>query len=420
MHKEHLVTSSLRWASGNNRPVLMIPGPTELPWPVIQAMNQPPTIQYDRGFDLGVLEPTTLGLREVSQTTEAEIILLPGSGRTALESAAISLVEPGDRALVVVAGQFGALMREIMTRVGAEVAAFAVEWGQPLDLARLEEEAERVKPKLLTLVHNETSTGATYPADQVGAIARRHGALYLLDTVSSLAGIEIKTDAWEVDCGMTGSQKCLAAPLGMAVVSVSPRAWQAMERRTRKASTLVYDLLRWRETWVPVSRGGKVPDGAPRSQPVSIPTHLTLAMQAAVRLILEEGLPNRFRRHAVAGRAFRAGLGAMRLQLFPDLSIASDTVSCFRVPNGLEAHAIVTQMRDHYGILIGTGLDRFRGSALRVGHMGITASPLYVLPTLSALELALRDLGHKCEPGAGVAAAQSVFANVPDGASDRR
>ncbi len=407
--------SFIRWASGNNRPILMIPGPTELPWPVIQAMNQPPMIQYDQNFDLNILEPTTLALRQVFQTTDGEVIIMPGSGRTALETSAISLVEPGDHAIVIVAGQFGVLMREILSRVGAQVTEFSVEWGQPLDLARLERDVERVRPKILTLVHNETSTGSTYPAEAVGAIARRHGALFLLDSVSSLAGLDVRTDAWGVDCNMTGSQKCLAAPLGMALVSVSPRAWQVMERRSRKAGTWVYDLLRWREFWVPVSRGGKIPDGAPRRQPISIPTHLTLAMQAAVQLILEEGLPNRFQRHAVAGRAFRAGLDALRLQLFPDPSIASNTVSCFKVPNGLEANAVVKQMRERYGILIGTGLDRFRHTTLRVGHMGITANPLFVLPTLSALELALRDLGGKLEPGAGVAAAQSIFATA-DGA----
>lgn len=407
--------SFIRWASGNNRPILMIPGPTELPWPVIQAMNQPPMIQYDQNFDLNILEPTTLALRQVFQTTDGEVIIMPGSGRTALETSAISLVEPGDHAIVIVAGQFGVLMREILSRVGAQVTEFSVEWGQPLDLARLERDVERVRPKILTLVHNETSTGSTYPAEAVGAIARRHGALFLLDSVSSLAGLDVRTDAWGVDCNMTGSQKCLAAPLGMALVSVSPRAWQVMERRSRKAGTWVYDLLRWREFWVPVSRGGKIPDGAPRRQPISIPTHLTFAMQAAVQLILEEGLPNRFQRHAVAGRAFRAGLDALRLQLFPDPSIASNTVSCFKVPNGLEAKAVVKQMRERYGILIGTGLDRFRHTTLRVGHMGITANPLFVLPTLSALELALRDLGGKLEPGAGVAAAQSIFATA-DGA----
>jgi aspartate aminotransferase-like enzyme len=195
----------------------------------------------------------------------------------------------------------------------------------------------------------------------------------------------------------------------MAIVSVSPAAWEAMEGRKHKASSWAYDLLRWKENWIPTSRGGQIPDGTPRRQPVSIPTHLTQALGVATRLILEEGLAHRLRRHAVAGRAFRAGLEAMRLQMFPDASLVSNTVSCFRSPAGIDPAAVVTHLRARYGILIGTGLDRIRTSTLRVGHMGITSSPMYVLPTLSAIEMTLRDLGYRSEAGAGVAAAQAVF-----------
>lgn len=402
---------SLNWGRCHSRAVLMIPGPTELPYPVIQALNQPPTIQYDHTFDEGVLEPTTRGLREVFQTRH-EVILLPGSGRTALEAGALSVIEPGERVLVVGAGQFGLLMREIMGRVGADVSELPVELGRPLDLGRLEAEARRLSPKAITLVHNETSTGTTYPAAEVGRIARSVGALFLLDTVSSLAGIDVRTDEWGVDLCMTGSQKCLAAPLGLALVSVGPRAWEAMERRKAKAGSYVYDLLRWKELWIPESRGGKVKDGAPRRQPVSIPTHLTAAMSVAVRLVLEEGLPHRFRRHEVAAAALRAGLQAMQLEMFPDASLWSNTVSCVRVPKDVAPDAVVTRMRDQYGILIGTGLAEIRTTTLRVGTMGLTASPPYILPTLSALELVLRDLGFKCETGAGVAAAQKTFADA--------
>jgi aspartate aminotransferase-like enzyme len=405
------VPSTINWTQVQTRPFLMIPGPTELPFPVVQAMNQPATIQYDRSFDEGVLEPTTLALREVFQT-KGEVIIMPGSGRTALEAGALSVLEPGDRALVIGAGQFGILMREILNRVGADWTEFPVEWGARLDLDRLAREAERVRPKAITLVHNETSTGTTYPAAEVGKIARSVGALFLLDTVSSIAGLDVRSDEWGVDLNMTGSQKCLAAPLGMALVGVSPRAWQAMEQRKKKAQSYAYDLLRWREWWIPVSRGGKVPDGSPRRQPVSIPTHLTAALQVATRLILEEGLANRVRRHEIAATALRAGVTAMGLEMFPDATIYSNTVSCIRCPKNVDPAAVVTKMREPYGVLIGTGLDKIRTFTLRIGTMGITASPHYVLPTLSALELALRDLGHKCEPGAGVAAAQAAFANA--------
>jgi len=405
--------STIRWGVTHAHPILMIPGPTELPFPVVAAMNRPATIQYDMNFDVNVLEPVTLALRDIFQTRRGEVIAMPGSGRTALEASAISVLEPGDRALVVVAGVFGALMREIMVRAGAEVTEHGVEWGHPLDLARLEKDVERVKPKVVSMVHNETSTGTTYPAAEVGRIVKRHGALFMLDTVSSLAGLDVRTDDWGVDFNMTGSQKCLAAPLGMAIVSVSPAAWEAMEHRKHKASSWAYDLLRWKENWIPTSRGGHIPDGSPRRQPVSIPTHLTQALGAASRLILEEGLAHRFRRHAVAGRAFRTGLEAMRLQMFPDASLASNTVSCFKTPAGIDSATVVSHMRERHGILIGTGLDKIRTSALRVGHMGITSSPMYVLPTLSAIELTLRDLGYRSEAGAGVAAAQAVFSRPP-------
>lgn len=403
--------SELNWAQCHTRPLLMIPGPTELPPPVIQALNQPPAIQYDRSFDEGVLEPTVLALRDVFQTRN-EVILMPGSGRTALEAGALSVIEPGDRVLVVVAGVFGALMREIAARVGAEVTEFTVEWGRPLDGKRLAAEAERLRPKAITLVHNETSTGTTYPAAEVGRIARSVGALFLLDTVSSIAGIDVRTDEWGVDLNMTGSQKCLAAPLGLSLVSVSDRAWDAMKRRKQKASSFAYDLLRWKDNWIPVSRGGGIPDGTARRQPVSIPTHLTEAMRVAVRLILEEGLEHRFRRHAVAASALRAGVEAMGLEMFPDPSLWSNTVACITAPKDVDPAAVVTRMRDRYGILVGTGLDRIRTTTLRIGTMGMTSSPQYVLPTLSALELALRDLGYKCAAGAGVAAAQTAFADA--------
>jgi aspartate aminotransferase-like enzyme len=386
----------------------MIPGPTEVPWRVIRAMAQPPMIQYEPPFDEEILEPALLDLRSIFQTS-GEVLAMPGSGRTALESAAVSLVEPGDRVVVVVAGVFGSLMRELMERVGAAVTAFEVEPGRALDLDGLERAVARVHPKIVTLVHNETSTGVTYPAAAVGEITRRHGALYLLDTVSSLAGLDVPTDAWGVDINMTGSQKCLAMPLGLALVAVSPRAFEAMERRTRRSTSYAYDLARWKRHWVPAARGGGVPEGGRRSQPISMPTHLVQALREAVTLVLEEGLPHRVRRHRIAGRAFRAGLAALKLDLFGDPSMASDTVSCFRVPPALEASAVVRRMRDAYGILVSTGIEKMREGVLRVGTMGLTASPVYVLPTLSALGMALRDLGYRADTGEALGAAQAVF-----------
>jgi aspartate aminotransferase-like enzyme len=386
----------------------MIPGPTEVPWRVIRAMAQPAMIQYEPPFDDEVLEPACLELRSVFQTS-GEVVALPGSGRTALEAAAVSLVEPGDRVVVIVAGTFGSLMREIMERLGASVTAVEVELGRPLDPGALDRTVAETHPKILTLVHNETSTGATYPAALVGEIARRHGALYLLDTVSSLAGLEVQTDAWGVDVNMTGSQKCLAMPLGLAIVAVSPRAFAVMERRGRRPSSYAYDLLRWKREWVPASRGGGVPEGGRRNQPISMPTHLCQALRETTLMIAEEGMPSRIRRHRIAGRALRAGLTALKLDLFADPSLWSDTVTGLRLPPGIAAGAVVRRMRDAYGILVSTGIGGLRDAVIRIGTMGLTASPLYVLPTISALGMTFRDLGYRAETGEALAAAQAVF-----------
>lgn len=388
------------------RPILMIPGPTEIPWRVIQAMARPSAIQYELDFDREVLDAAVEQLKPIFQTAN-EIIQLPGSGRVALEASALSVVEPGDRVFVIVAGSFGALMREIMDRAGAQVTEYAVPWGQPIDLTDLEAKVAAIRPKILTVVHNETSTGAAYPVEAVGQITRRHGALFLVDTVSSLAGLDIRSDEWGIDLNMTGSQKCLMSPLGLAVVSVSPRAWEAMEARKRKAVTFSYDLLRWKRQWVPAERGGGW-SGGPRRQPVSMPPHLCLALLEAARMINEEGMPARVARHEKAGKALRAGLTALKLDLFPDPSIASDTVSCIRLPDGIEAKGLVIEMRRH-GVAITTGIDPMHKTTIRVGHMGVTASPEYILPTLGALEMSLRELGAKVELGASLAAAEEVF-----------
>ena len=258
----------------------------------------------------------------------------------------------------------------------------------------------KVRPKLVTLVHNETSTGVTYPAASVGEITRRHGALFLLDTVSSLAGLDVQTDAWGVDINMTGSQKCLAMPLGLAIVSVSPRAFEAMERRARPSASYANDLIRWKRQWVPASRGGGVAEGGRRNQPVSMPTHLAQALR-------EGGEPRPGGRHAqpdppapdrrqgVPGRARRAQGRSLRR---PGRSrpTPSRPSAC---PAGWRPPPSCRRMRDAYGILISTGIEKMRETMLRVGTMGMTASPLYVLPTLSALGMAFRDLGYRAETG---------------------
>ena len=390
------------------RELIMMPGPTEIPWRVIEAMMKPSISHHDPRFNLDVMDDTLIKLREIYQTTN-EIIALPGSGRVALEAAITSVVESGDKVLNVVCGSFGSWMADMTARVGGEPVVYEVEWGRSLDLESLEDKLKSNDFKALTVVHNETSSAAMYPVHDILTLARSYGTLTLVDTVSSLGGVDIKTDEWGIDLNMSSSQKCMSGPLGLALVAVSPRAWEAMEKRGKPATSFSLDLLRWRQMWIPMERGGNLIYGW-RRQAVSMPVHLVYALQEAVKVILEEGIEGRFRRHRLNAAAFRAGVLAMNLEMPPDESLYSDTLTCIKTPEGVSNSQIMAHMRENYGILISGGLDEWKDIVLRVGHMGLTAAQNCTLPTLDALEATLISLGYKgLKRGKAVEAAQAVF-----------
>ena len=225
------------------------------------------------------------------------------------------------------------------------------------------------------------------------ALARRYGVLTLVDTVSSLGGVDIKNDEWGIDLNMGSSQKCMMGPLGLALVAVSSRAWEVMEGRSKPATSFSLDLLRWRQMWIPKERGGDLIYGW-RQQAVSMPVHLIYALQEAVQMILEEGVQGRFRRHKLNAAAFRAGVRAMNLEMATDEDLYSDTLTCIKVPEGVVNSQIISYMKEKYGIVISDGLDKWKDLVIRVGHMGINAVPNCILSTLDALEAALISLGH--------------------------
>lgn len=394
----------------SDRPILMIPGPTEIPWRVIQAMMRPSVPHYDPAFNIEVLDTVLLKLRKVFQT-ENEVFAFPGSGRVALEAAVTSVIEEGDKVLCVVAGVFGDWIQQMVGRIGGQVVPLEVPWGQPIDLDKLEDMLKAGGFKALTVVHNETSSGAMYPIAEIGTLTQRYDVLYLVDTVSSLAGADVRTDEWGIDIAMSAPNKCLAAPIGLSLDSVSARAWDAMRRRKKPATSFSYDLLRWRTMWLPPERGGDLIYGW-RRQPVTMPVHTVYALDAAVDIVLEEGLAARFERHEVSGRAVRAGLEAMGLQVFAAPSVASNTVTCAKVPPGLSSREIGGLMRERHRILIARGLGEDADQQIRIGHMGLTASPQYVLPGLAALESVLLSMGAEVLRGSGIRAAQETFAEA--------
>jgi len=385
----------------------MIPGPTEIPWRVVQAMMRPSIPHYDPAFNIEVLDTVLLKLRKVFQT-ENEVFAVPGSGRVALEAAVTSVIEEDDKVLCVVAGVFGDWIREMVERVGGQAVTFEIPWGQPIDLDRLEDVLKGGGFKALTIVHNETSSGAMYPIAEIGEMARRYDLLYMVDTVSSLGGADVRTDEWGIDINMSAGQKCLAAPIGLSLDSVSARAWDAMKRRKKPATSFSYDLLRWRTMWLPPERGGDLMYGW-RRQPITMPVHTVYALDAAVDLVLEEGLEPRFARHALSARAVRSGLTAMGLELFAAPSVASNTVTCVKVPPDLSSREIGGLMRERHGILIARGLGEDADQQIRIGHQALTASPKYILPTLAALESVLLSMGVAVPRGEAVRAAQEVF-----------
>lgn len=395
------------FSRGREKPLLMIPGPTEIPWRVIFAMIKPSYNHHDPKFNIDVLDHTLVEMRKIYQT-ENEIIAVPGSGRVGQQAAISSLIEPGDKVISIVAGIFGGWMREMVNRVGGKVTELQVEWGKNIDLKKVEKILNEGGFKAITVVHNETTTGCMYPIKELGKLAKKHHALFIVDTVSSLGGVDIKTDDWNIDVNLTASQKCLAAPIGLAIVSVSKKAWKTMEERKTPAKDFAYDLYRWKKMWIPPERGGDLIFGF-RRQPITMPVHLVFALQEAVKMALEEGVENRFKRHQISAKAVREAINVLGLEIFPEKAIASDTVTAIKVPEGVDCKKTMDIMKEKYGVLISGGLEKLATSIWRIGHMGITASPDFILPTLRAFEGALKELGYLIKLGKGVEVASSIF-----------
>ena len=386
--------------------LLMTPGPTEIPSRVLKAMVEPSMVPYHPEFT-AILDETLTKLGKVYQT-ENEVVVMPGSGRIGLESALTSVIEDGDRVLNIVAGFFGRWIKEMASGLGGRVEEFNVEWGKPIDLNKLEEALKGGKYRLITLVHNETSAGSTYPAGEIARLAHRYGALVLIDTISSLGGVDVPTDDWEIDLNVSTTHKCLSAPIGLALVSVSPRAWEKMESRKDASKSYFLNLLKWKSELVPVE-GQEGKTVVQRHQAVFMPVHSILALREAVDIILEEGLESRFERHLLNAGALREGIRAMGLEIFAEESVASPTVTCVLLPEGINAQEVVAVLRDKHHIRVGGGLVDLKERAIRLGHMGLTASPHYIIPALNAIESTLFSMGYEITKGDAVRRAQEAL-----------
>ncbi|HZO93610.1 MAG TPA: alanine--glyoxylate aminotransferase family protein [Candidatus Baltobacteraceae bacterium] len=378
--------------------LLFIPGPVTVAEPVLAACARP--LIDHRGPEFrALLERTAARLRPIFGTERADVLLLGSSGTGGLEAAIGNLFGPGDRLLACPIGVFGQRLIAIASGVGCDVEVLDTEWGGAVDpdalRARLRADANaehRFDGVLLT--HNETSTGAQCDMGALAEAIRGHGAYTVVDSVSGLAASRFEMDAWGFDVVVAASQKALAAPPGLAMVAVAPRAWQRIDANL--TPRYYFDLRKARE----FDRIGQTP----WTPPVSIAFALDVALDEFERT----GAAATWERHARYARAIRAAASALGLSLYSREGAHSPTVVAIGLPDGIDGDAIRKEMRESRGVVIGGGQQALKGKIIRIGTMG-DLTQTDILGALGALEIALLEAGAPVHAGAGVQAALKVF-----------
>lgn len=373
---------------------LMVPGPTNLPQSVLQAMDR--AMINHRGPEYEeMFTDCTARLKKIFQTT-GDVLTYPSAGTGVMEASIVNFLSPGDTVLVVSIGVFGNRFAEIAANFGLKVEKIDVIWGQPAEPEVLAEKLAQDQEhniKAIYMTQNETSTGVTNDIAALMAVCRQHPALKIVDAVSALGAIPMKMDEWGIDVAITGSQKALMIPPGLGFMAVNNRAWQAYE--TAKLPKFYWDANKVKKS---LAKG---------QNPYTPPVSLIFGLAESLRLIEQEGAEHIFRRHRILAKAMRAGVKALGLELLADKG-ASTVVTSVCAPKGVEGKQIQKIMRDKYGVTIAGGQKNLENKIIRIGHLGYVA-PTDIIVTLSALEMALKELGVAIELGKGVQAAQTVF-----------
>lgn len=376
---------------------LRIPGPTPLPERIVRSMNRP-LIDHRGPEFAGILAEITAGAKRVFKTRH-DLLLLTSSGTGGLESAVANLVSPGDEVVTALCGNFGERFAALAAAYGADVVRLEFEWGQPVDPDDLRVVLERhPNARVVLLTHNETSTGITNPLRELARVAQSADRVVVVDGVSSISSIDIETDAWGVDVAVSGSQKGWMAPPGLALVSVSDRAWaqQAKARSPR----FYFD---WKESKAWAEKG---------MTPFTPAIPVAFALQEGLHMLEEEGLANVYERHARLARATQAGLRALGFTLFAQDGFRSNTVTSALPPPGLDVNALRKLIDTKYGVVIAGGQGKMTGKMVRVGHLGAIADG-DVVQVIWAIEQALEELDIAPADGRGVAAVTSAIQGVP-------
>jgi alanine-glyoxylate transaminase/serine-glyoxylate transaminase/serine-pyruvate transaminase len=358
--------------------LLLGPGPSSVHPRVLRAMSTPLLGYLDPEF-LTILDETQALLRYAFQTANDLTLPVSGTGMAGMEALLANLLAPGDRLLVCAAGFFGNRLDEVARRHGAEVVKLEKAWGEVFTPGEVED-ALRARPaKVVALVHAETSTGVLQPLEGLGEIAHRHGALLMVDAVTSLGGAPLRVDAWGIDAVYAGTQKCLGCPPGLAPVSLSPRARDAVRARPQPPSAWYFDLEALARYW-----------GPDRAYHHTVSGTLVYALHEGLRLVAEEGLEARWARHTANAEHFCAGLAELDLVPFVAPAHRLSTLVTVRVPAGIDEAQVRARLRTEYGIEIGAGLGPLKGQVWRVGLMGHSSRRENVTLLLGALREILR------------------------------
>jgi len=380
----------------NERELLMIPGPTIVSPRVLRALAKPVLSHVSNEFVDGYAE--ALALQKKLFGTKGTPFLLAGSGTLGMEAAIANLMEKGDKVLCVENGYFGEKWEEIVETHGGGVDRLRFNWGDAVDVKQVKEKLSSNEYKLFTVEHVDTSTGIANDLKKIGELRKNTDALYIVDSVCGLGGMPLKMDEWNIDYCLTGSQKALGAPPGISLFCLNDEAWQAVEKRENPPSDYYVNLKRWK----PIMDNPKGYFATPA-------TGLVLGMLESLRIIFEEGLEKRWKRHEVFSKAFQAGIKALGWGSFPAEGHNAHTLTVPNVPEGVDDAKMRATMYQKYGVIIAGGLGKLGGKTVRVGHMGNdTMNDL--VATLGAMEMSLAEMGHVDDLGKAVGAMMKIFA----------
>ena len=359
--------------------ILLGPGPSEANPRVLEAMTRPMLGYLDPSF-VQVMDDTVAMLRQVFRTENALTFPVSGTGTAGMEAALVNVIEPGDAVVVGVNGYFGGRIADIAARCGGDVTTVEAEWGTHIPADAIADAVKKTQPKLVALVHAETSTGILQPLDESIAIAHQHGALFLADCVTSLGGQPVDVDARGIDIAYSCTQKCLAAPPGLSPITFSERAVDVIRKRKTPVQSFYLDITLLENYWL----GASSPQRRTYHHTVSM--SLIYALHEALRVVLAEGLTARYQRHEQHARALIAGARAIGLEPAAEEGYRAPMLTTLRIPDGVDDVTLRQRLLAEDGIEIGGGLGSLAGKVWRVGLMGESASEGNVKRVLAALE----------------------------------